>query len=460
MSTGTVNPMTSGGRRRRSIFGGLLLILLGALLLLHNLRGYFPDLLGLFSRWWPVLLILWGVAKLYDHLMAQRTGQATPRTISGGDVLLVILLVAVVGSVGAYDWARKHGDMGDMEVWGPFGGSRYSFNEEVPARAIPAGSRINIHTNRGDIAVHPEAAAAIRVLAKKTVSSTSEPEAEKRARHVSVTVAEVPGGYEVRPGGPGEHAEVDLEVHVPKQASVTAWTGRGAVQISGLEGSMTVHGEHGDIEIRGAGGDVSAELSRGDARIVGAGGNVKLSGKGSRVEVADVKGQATVEGEFFGPIRIEKVAKDVHFLSRRTDLTVTQLAGRIETGGGRLEISDAPGNLSLTTREYDIVLENVRGRVHIQNRDGTVKLHFPQPPREAVEVSNASGDIEVTMPANSSFEVLAETRSGQIECEFPELTSLGKEEHGTARLEGAIGTKGPQLRLKTSYGTIRLHKSQ
>ncbi|HEX2711086.1 MAG TPA: DUF5668 domain-containing protein, partial [Candidatus Acidoferrales bacterium] len=107
MSTGTINPTASGGRRRRSIFGGLLLILLGALLLLHNLRGYFPDLLGLFSRWWPVLLILWGLAKLYDHLMAQRTGQAAPRTISRGDVLLVILMVALVGSVAAHE--RFHG---------------------------------------------------------------------------------------------------------------------------------------------------------------------------------------------------------------------------------------------------------------------------------------------------------------------------------------------------------------
>jgi DUF4097 and DUF4098 domain-containing protein YvlB len=345
-------------------------------------------------------------------------------------------------------------------VWDPFGGNRYPFNEEVPARAIPADSRINIHTHRGDVVVHPEAAAAIRVLAKKMVSGMSEAEAEKRARHVSVGVTEIPGGYEVRPGGASGHAEVDLEVQVPKQASVTAWTGRGAVQISGLEGNTTVHGEHGDIEIRDAGGDVSVELSRGDARIVGAGGNVKLSGRGSRVDVTDVKGQATVEGEFFGPIRIEKVGKDVRFISRRTDLTVTQLAGRIETGGGRLEISDAPGNLSLTTREYDIVLENVRGRVHIQNRDGSVKLHFAQPPREGVDVSNASGDIEVTMPAKSNFEVHAETRSGQIESEFPELASLAKEEHSTARLDGTLGTKGPQFHLRTSYGTIRLHKSQ
>ena len=457
MSTGTTNPMTSGGRRRRSIFSGLLLILLGVLLLLHNLRSYFPDLWGLFARWWPVLLIVWGLAKLYDHLMAQRTGQLPPRTITGGDIFLVILVIAIVGSIGGMDWVRRHGDSVDVRLpWE----QTYSFSEEVPAKAIPADSRISIRIGRGDITVHPEDTAEIRVAVKKIASGTAEEEAQKRANQVRIEITEKSGSYEVRPQGQGEHVAVDLEVHVPKQASVTAWTGRGGVQINGLQGSVTAHGEHGDIEIRNAGGDVSAELSRGDVHIVGTGGNVKLSGRGSRVEVADVRGQAVVEGEFFGPIRIEKVAKGVRFVSRRTDLTVTQLAGRIETGGGKLEISDAPGNVSLTTREYDIVLENVRGRVHIQNRGGNVKLHFPQPPREEVEVSNASGDIELTMPAKSSFEVHAETRSGQIECDFQELASLEKEEHRTARLDGVLGAKGPQLRLKSSYGTIRLHKSQ
>ena len=81
--------MTNGRLRRRSIFSGLLLIALGTLLLLHNLRGAFPDLLELFHRWWPVLLILWGLAKLYDHLMAQHAGQPAPRTITGGDIFQI-----------------------------------------------------------------------------------------------------------------------------------------------------------------------------------------------------------------------------------------------------------------------------------------------------------------------------------------------------------------------------------
>jgi DUF4097 and DUF4098 domain-containing protein YvlB len=448
--------MTNGRPRRRSIFSGVLLIVLGVLFLLHNFRGGFP-LWDIFLRWWPVLLIVWGLAKLYDHLRARQTGEAAPRTITGGDILLVFILVGLVSSIGGIDWLRQHPDhWGDLGVpWA----QPYSFNEEIPAKAVAADSRIAIRTNRGDIAVRPEEAAEIRVLVKKTVRESDESRAKGHAQQVSVAIVQTGDGYEVRPQSQGTGLQVDLEVHVPKRSSVNLWTDRGAVQVTGLAGSVTAHGERGEIEIRDTGGDVSVEQARGDVHIVGARGNVKLSGKGGQIEIADVNGEAVVEGEFYGPIRIEKAARGARFISRRTDLTITQLAGRIDTGSGRLEISNAPGNLTLATRKYDVVLENVTGRVHIENRDGDVQLRFSQPPREEVEVTNASGSIELVLPPTSTFEVQAETRKGDIECEFSELAPQKKKLHGDTKLEGKLGAKGPLLRLKTSYGTIRLRKS-
>ncbi len=450
-----VQGMTNGRPRRRSIFSGVLLILLGVLFLLHNFRGGFP-LWDIFHRWWPVLLIVWGLAKLYDHLAARRTGQVAPATITGGDIFLVFILVALGSSIGGIDWITQHPDWGDLRVpWV----QPYSFTEEVPAKAIAADSRISIRTDRGDITVRAEEAAEVRVLVKKTVRESDESRAKGRAEQVSVPIVQTGDGYEVRPHGQGAGVQVDLEVHVPKRSSVSVWSDRGAVRVTGLAGSVTAHAQHGEIEIRDTGGDVSAEQIRGDVHIVGARGNVKLSGKGGQIEIADVNGEAVVEGEFYGPIRIEKAAKGARFVSHRTDLTVTQLSGRIDTGSGRLEISDAPGNLTLVTRKYDIVLDNVTGRVHIENRDGDVKLRFAQPPREVVEVTDASGSIELVLPPKSSFEVQAEARSGDIECEFSELAPQKKENHGNTKLEGKLGAKGPPLRLKTSYGTIRLRKA-
>ncbi len=447
--------MTNGRPRRRSIFSGVLLILLGALLVWHNFRGGF-DIWQVLGRWWPALLIVWGLAKLYDHMVARRTGEAAPRTITGGEVFLVILVIALAATVGGVEWARQHGDMGDFR-WPPWE-QPYSFSEEVRAKAVPADARISIRTDRGDITVRPEDTAEIHVLVKKTVGASDEGDARKHAQQTTVTIAEASDTYEVGTQNQGGSVQVDLEVHVPKQCSITARTPHGGVQVTGVAGSVTASAHRGDIEIRNTGGNVSADLERGDAHIIGARGNVKLSGRGGQIEIADVNGEAVVQGEYYGPIRIAKVAKGARFVSRRTDLTVSQLSGQIETGSGRLEISDARGNLSLVTRKYDVVLENIGGRVHVEDRDGNVELRFSQPPHEDIEVSDESGNIELVLPAKSSFEVYAESRKGDIDCDFEGCARKQVETNGNTRLDWKLGTKGPQLRLRTSYGAIRLRK--
>lgn len=48
--------------RGRKIFGGIVLVLVGLFILFHNLGFVGRDII----RFWPVLLILWGIKKLID----------------------------------------------------------------------------------------------------------------------------------------------------------------------------------------------------------------------------------------------------------------------------------------------------------------------------------------------------------------------------------------------------------
>src|SRR3989441_1217424 len=239
---------------------GLLLILIGGLFLWNNLVGEL-GIWQLFTRWWPALLILWGLAKLYDHLAAQRTGQAAPSTITGGDIALVLLVVGLAGAAQGVSVIRHH-DPGDFG-WPPWE-QPYSFSEELPAKAIPPGSRITIRTERGDISVRPENTPEIRALVKKTLGGSDERDAENRTRQVNVAIAEANGGYEVRTQNQGGQVRVDLEVHVPKQSNLVAQTARGGLQIAGLAGSVIAEAQRGNVEIRDTGGDVSAQMERGD----------------------------------------------------------------------------------------------------------------------------------------------------------------------------------------------------
>ena len=83
--------------RSSGLFSGLVLISAGLLLLLHN---YGDVSLGrFFSHWWPLLIIFWGVVKLYERTTGGRAPGAGGGAITGSEILLVIgmlLLIAVV----------------------------------------------------------------------------------------------------------------------------------------------------------------------------------------------------------------------------------------------------------------------------------------------------------------------------------------------------------------------------
>src|SRR5205807_10108629 len=125
------------------------------------------------------------------------------------------------------------------------------------------------------------------------------------------------------------------------------------------------------------------------------------------VNVSGATGGLTIDGKFYGAIRADKVAKGVRFISQRTDLTLSQLAGHMEAGPGNLVIFDAPGNLSVRTQD-DITLENAGGKVKVDNRRGNVDIRFSTQPKPDIEINNASAGITLSMPESSSFELIGD----------------------------------------------------
>jgi DUF4097 and DUF4098 domain-containing protein YvlB len=455
-------PTTSGqdtGRQRSSIFTGLLLIFLGALFLLHRID---PELgIGhLISRYWPVLLIVWGFAKLIDHLSAQRSGGVRPPVLSGSEAALMVLLVAVLGGMWVADLVHSRNP--DLEINLGLFNHRHNENEELPAQTIPPGSQVTVQTGRGNLTIHAGDGNEIRVEVGKSASGPSESSARDRMRSVKVVIEKSGAGYVVRPTNQDEasgNIGIDLDVEVPKKISLTATSGRGDISISGISGAVTVTSQNGDVEIHDVGSDVTVQMQKGDVRIDDVPGNVRITGKGSGVDVSDIAGDALLDGDFFGPIRVRNVTKTTHYSSQRTDLTLLHLTGQLELDAGQIEISDVAGFAKLVTHNKDIQVENVADRLDITDAHGDVEIHYSQPPHEEINVTNDSGEVDMTLPANSSFQISAISRSGEVQSDFEDPSLKLANESDTGRLNGTIGSHGPKITIATSYGTIYLRKS-
>ena len=444
-------------RRGSSFFPGLLLLFVGLLLLFHNYRGVsIGEVIG---HWWPLILIFWGGIKLYERMAASRAGDPGAAKITGGEVFLVLGLLSLLGIVVAVDYARENLP-GHVREWG----NSFDFDLDVAPKDVPVDARIAIHNGRGNISVRPSDEAQIRVSGKKNAKAWNENDAQQAADRVGFEIVKNGDGYEIHPSGVSagdSRISFDLDVMVPRKGLLTIRNEKGNISVADMAKAINVTNGVGDIEIHDTGGDVDIETRKSDVKVSDTKGSIKISGHGGQINVSGATGGLTIDGEFSGPIRADKIAKGVRFVSHRTDLTLSQLAGHMEASPGHLEIYDAPGSLNVRTQD-DITLENTGGKVKIENRRGNVEVRFSAPPKDDIEIDNASAGITLSLPESSSFEIVADCHSGDIDSEFQadslKLTSGSKS--GDSHLEGKYGSgRGPKIILKTSYGSISIRKT-
>ena len=449
--------MANLSRRTSSLFPGLLLLFVGLLLLFHNYRGV--NIGQVIGHWWPLILIVWGAIKLYERMSASRSGEAGASSITAGEVFLVLGLLSLLGIVVAVDFGRNEFPRRFREL-----GNSFDFDLDVSPKSVPADARIAIRNSHGNITVRPAEESQIRINGKKNSRAWNENDAQKIAERVGVEIAQNGDGYEIRPTGASagdSRVSLDLDVSVPKKASLAIRNDKGDVTVADMAKPVNVTNGVGDVEVRGTVGDVSVDTRKGDVKVSDTKGNVKIAGHGGEINVSGATGGLTIDGEFYGSIRADKVAKGVRFLSQRTDLTLSQLAGHMEASPGNLEIFDAPGNLSLRTQD-DITLENAGGKVKIDNRRGNVDVRYSFVPKEDIEITNSSAGITLSLPESASFDIVADCHSGDIDSEFQadSLKLTRGTGSGDSHLEGKYGSgRGPKIILKTSYGSISLHRT-
>lgn len=445
----------SNGAPRRSVFGSLLLVIVGALFLIHNFR---PDLIRwrFLGQWWPVLLILWGVIRLVENLSG--SGR---RGLRGGEVFLLIVLILVGVGISLAPRMPDVIRVAEPEDM-PFTETA-DVSQELPPRDVPPGALVRIDTPRGDISVDGSGdAKQLLVVVRKTGYAMSEDEARSRASAVIVNEqqSQQEVSLQANPKGRDDSStRVSFEVHLPRTVALDLRTGHGDVQVNGVSGNVTTSDTKGDVTLRDIGGDVRVDVGRGDARVSDAKGNVHVSGKGDEVEVTDVKGAATIDGEFYGPITARNVAQGARFVSEHTDLTIGGLPGRMTVESGDLSVSNVSGPFLLTTSDKSISLEDLSGRISVQNKRGDISVRLKSAPKEEINLSDDSGAIELALPGKSAFEITATSRGGDIDNELNPGALKVARQGSDSKLEGKVGAKGPKITLNTSYGAIRLKPS-
>jgi DUF4097 and DUF4098 domain-containing protein YvlB len=458
--------MSIQGYRRGSIFWALVLIAVGAIFLYHNFNPAIHPW-EIIAKFWPILIIFWGLSKLVDHLQAQaHPDKVAPPLFSGSEVillLLILLLGTLISKIVLRSWHRWPAELGietgDEEISNLFLDT-FTYTQTI-SRAAKPQPRLIVEDQHGDLEIHPTDQSSIELMAKKVIRAESESEAKKLADGLKIEILEEGGRYQLRsnrrslPDG-GSHVRLDLVLRVPKATSAEITSERGDIVLDGLRGDQTLTARNGDVRVSSTEGLLRIHKTGGLTEVSGVKGNVELDGRGNDVEIANVAGTVTVSGDFSGSMQFRNVTQTLRYTSSRTDLTLQRLAGRLSMDLGSLEARGVDGPFELSTRQKDITLEEFRHNVKITNTNGAIQLRTSVAPSHSIEVDSKKGDIDLTLPETAAFQIEASSRQGEAESDFSGPNLKVQRQGEAPSITGSYGKGGPTIRLTTAYGTIHL----
>ena len=460
--------------RPRSIAGPVLLIVIGALFLLNNLN---PDFryLDMLALYWPYALIAWGVLRLVEVLVWQARSKPLPDACMRGGEWALIVLVCLLGSL--FFFVNRHAwrDTGFMMRGAEMFGESFDYTLEEKKAAIPGKTcRIVIENLRGNARIAGSDAGEIRVNGRKTVRALTQGEADQCNKDTLLEMVQQGETWLIRTNQEratgNRRVSNDLEINVPKGASIEARGRLGDFSINDVNGDVDIHSENAGVRLQNIGGNVRVETRKSDiVRASGVKGSVDLRGRGQDLDLESVEGQVTITAAYYGDVQLRKLAKPLRMEASRSgtlQLEVAKLPGEIRMDLRSFTGDNLTGPVKLNAPSLDAQIGDFTQSLDISLERGDIELRPTKAPLGMVDARTRSGNIELSVPTGANFQLKATTRRGSIENDYgAPLIVEGKsrdeernrKEHTTV-LSGTVG-QGPAVTLTTDRGTVTVRKA-
>ena len=208
-----------------------------------------------------------------------------------------------------------------------------------------------------------------------------------------------------------------IEVETPEAFNVDLNTSGGNVRASQLTGTLNVRTSGGDIRFERVDGPIEAKTSGGTIRLPGTSADARLTTSGGDIIVGAVGGHV-----------------------------------RAKTSGGRIAIEHAGGGVWAKTSGGDIAVSSAKA-VEAKTSGGTIELALTGQPEEDSQLTTSGGSINVHLPSDVALDVAGSTSGGRVRL-HDALAFRG--DASKKSISGSLNDGGPELRMRTSGGSIRL----
>lgn len=301
----------------------------------------------------------------------------------------------------------------------PAAAQRYSFQHSFPATSQ---STLDVRTERGRVDIEAAPIAAVEVVGTVTVRAGWDTPAnavalaQEVARRPPIGVT----GAVITLADPADADQrravtVSYVVRVPATLPVTVRSESGALRVRGVHAPVDLSTQSSTIEATRLGAARIATGS-GAVRVTGASGDLTVESRSSAIDADEIGGS-------------------VH----------------VRTGSGSVRVGvTGAGAVDVETASSAIEVRGAQGTLAVRSNSGSVTIVGD--PSAAWTATTGSSSIHVTVPRSASLALSASSRSGGVVA--PGLTTTAT---STARdVTGTIGSSGPQVRLSSRSGSIRL----
>lgn len=369
---------------RASLLAGLFWSFLGILLLLDTLG--LLETIQFFGRYWPVLLILYGLGKVLDfyRLNVHLPVQATE--------IFGLVFIATFGFF-CSRLSDAHFPLIDLPALADFPAAlveqpAFEFVSEETVDIAETGT-LEVTNLYGEVHIEASQADHIQVRLTRIVRSDSRERAREIADSVKIVQERKDAVLRLRTnrqdlGEKGSRLNTHLSFQVPASLSVRVSNRYGDVSLQGLEGGGFVSNAYGGIRVENSIGnfelenryeDVVARNVTGNLSVVNERGSITVNALSGKVDLrtryARIKAQQ-IGGDFlgmnhFGSIDLEDVKGTVSIQAPGSQIRAKGLQDNvtIRTSHKPVHVSELVGALNLETAYNEIRLDSVGGKVDV-----------------------------------------------------------------------------------------------
>ncbi|MBI2687978.1 MAG: DUF4097 family beta strand repeat protein [Acidobacteria bacterium] len=450
--------------RRSSVIGPLILIVIGVIFLARNFIPNFRvmDILGLY---WPWLLIGWGTLRVVEILNWHRQGQfalngGRVRGMNGGEWALVIFICLFgTGMYAARNINLFRPGGINLPNWDILG-ERFDFQVAGNQTGVGKAPRIVVDNSRGDTRIIGVDTEEVRVTGTKTIRALTRDDANKEDKNTNFEIVKSGDQIIVRTNleraSNSRQARAELEITVPKGASVETRGKFGDFDIENVAGFVEVTSDNAGVRMSNVGGDVRVDLRKSDiVRILNAKGNVDIKGRGQDIELEGIGGTAAINGQYSGEMKFRNLAKPFRFESQNTSLRIEKIEGEVEMVLGHLSGRRLVGPIQITSKSKDVELSDFSNSLEIDIDRGDIQLRPARTAIAKITARTRSGNAELVLPSGAKLDLKAEVKKGHIENSYGAPFRIS-EDGRAASITGSTG--GPEVKIDVDRGEIRLRK--